>query len=138
MYSSTNQSILEYACPGRHPGITQQLFEYIAAIQNGCFRILYPAITYAEALAISGLERLDEIRERFTTNIFEEIKKRQSTTAFRPAKFTTIPVQPLEIISFSYISSKDNSRHCSLLHSYEILIMLRRSTRSLFSLFNRS
>jgi hypothetical protein len=74
VYSSIIRSILEYACPVWHPGLTQQLSEDIEAIQKRCLRIIYPAITYAEALVISGLERLDERRERFTRNMFEEMK----------------------------------------------------------------
>jgi hypothetical protein len=66
--------ILEYEYLVWHPGLIQQLSEDILAIQKRCLRIIYSAISYAEALVISGLKRLDERHERFTRNMFEEMK----------------------------------------------------------------
>jgi hypothetical protein len=65
---------LRICMPVWHPGLTQQLFEDIEEIQKRCLRTIYPAVTYAEALVLSGLERLDERRERFTRNMSAEIK----------------------------------------------------------------
>jgi hypothetical protein len=59
---------------GIDPGLTQQIFEDKEAIQKRCLRIIYCAIRYAEALVLSGLKRLDERGERFTRNMFEEMK----------------------------------------------------------------
>jgi hypothetical protein len=74
VYSSIIRSVLEYACPVWHPGLTRQQSDELEAVQKRCLRIIYPSLTYDEALIISNLERLDVRRERFTRTLFEEMK----------------------------------------------------------------
>lgn len=74
VHSSIIRSLLEYTCSVWHPGLIQKISEVIKAIKNAAENHLSCRYLYADALIISGLERLDERRKQFTTNIFEEMK----------------------------------------------------------------
>ena len=40
-----------------------------------CLKIIYPALSYADALSVTGLERLDDRRDRMVHELFNEVKR---------------------------------------------------------------
>ena len=74
IYCSVIRSVLEYACFVWHPGLTSKLSKDIERAQKRCLRIIFPQLSYSEALDKSGLNRLDTRREEITKQIFIQIK----------------------------------------------------------------
>ena len=74
VYCSIIRSVLEYACPVWHPGLTKKLSKDIERVQKRCLKLMYPTFTYTEALNQSGLDRLDHRRDMITETVFREIK----------------------------------------------------------------
>ena len=68
------RSVLEYAYPVWHGGLTITQSNDIERVQKRCLRMIYPDHSYRETLPISGLERLSDRRERSTRKLFDEIK----------------------------------------------------------------
>ncbi len=64
VYCSLIRSILEYACPVWHPGLTVGQSNDLESVQRRALRIVFPSLSYSEALFISGLERLAVRRDR--------------------------------------------------------------------------
>ena len=58
-YTSIIRSVLEYACPVWHPGLTKQMYEDSKCVQKRCLKLLFPALSYTESLRKSGLEHLE-------------------------------------------------------------------------------
>ena len=77
-YSCVNcsliRSILEYACPASHCGLTKGQSDEIEGIQRRCLKILFPYLSYKDALQITGLELLSIRRESQVCKLFNEIK----------------------------------------------------------------
>ena len=40
-----------------------------------CLKIIYPALSYADALSVTGLEHLDDRQERMVHELFNEVKR---------------------------------------------------------------
>ena len=74
IYCSIIRSILEYACPVWHCGLTSSQSADIERVQKRCLKIVYPALSYREGLQIAGLEKLCIRRERFVRELFKDIK----------------------------------------------------------------
>jgi len=74
VYCSVIRSVLEYACPVWHPGLNVKQTKDIERVQKRCLRLIYPSLSYSEALSCSGLEKLSERREAITRALFEEMK----------------------------------------------------------------
>ena len=74
IYCSIIRSVLEYACPVWHPGLTQKQTSDIERVQKRCLKLIYPHLSYSDALEISGLEKLETRRETLTQILFQEIK----------------------------------------------------------------
>jgi len=68
------RSVLEYACPVWHPGLSKAQANGIERVQKRCLRIIYPERTYTEALLISGLDISQSRRDNITRDLFREIK----------------------------------------------------------------
>ena len=58
VYCSLIRSILEYACPVWHCGLTKGQSDEIEGVQRRCLKILFPDLSYKDALQITGLELL--------------------------------------------------------------------------------
>jgi len=69
VYCSIIRSILEYACPVWHIGLTKKLSKDIERVQKRCLKLLHPSISYPEALIKSGLDRLDHRRDMITQSL---------------------------------------------------------------------
>ena len=75
VYSAIIRSVVEYACPVWHCGITKKQSNDVESVQRRCLKILYPELSYADALFVSGLERLDVRRANMVRMLFEQVKK---------------------------------------------------------------
>jgi len=84
VYISIIRSVLEYACPVWHPGLSKAWANKIGRVQKRCLRIIYPERTYTEALLISGLDTLQLRQENITRDLFREIKDENHFTRFYP------------------------------------------------------
>jgi hypothetical protein len=56
VYCSVIHTILEYACPVWHPGLTKKLSKEIECIQNRCLKIVVPTLSYSRALDEAKLD----------------------------------------------------------------------------------
>ena len=74
VYCSIIRSILEYASPVWHPGLTKAESTNIENVQVRCLKIIFPSVTYSEALFITGLERLSDRRIDTSRRIFNAMK----------------------------------------------------------------
>jgi len=74
VYTSIIRSVLEYACPVWHPGLTKKPSKDIECVQKRCLKLLFPALSYTESLTKFGLKRLDDRRDMITQSMFRQIK----------------------------------------------------------------
>ena len=58
VYCSTIRSILEYASPVWHSGLTKAEYRSIESVQIRCLKIMYPDLSYKQAPIASGFEKL--------------------------------------------------------------------------------
>jgi hypothetical protein len=75
IYCSVIRSVLEYACPVWHCGLTQAQSDDIEGVQKRCLKIILPQLSYRDSLAVCNLERLDTRREQMVHDLFIEIKE---------------------------------------------------------------
>ena len=74
VYCSIIRSALEYACPVWHPGLTKAQSDDLERVQRRCLKIIFPDLTYSDALFVSNLDELSVRRENLVRNVFNEIK----------------------------------------------------------------
>ena len=75
VYCSLIRSVLEYACPVWHSGLTIAQSKDIERVQKRCLRITFPELCYSEALVAAKIERLDKRREDIVKEMFQHIQK---------------------------------------------------------------
>ena len=68
-YCTCIRSILEYASPVFHHSLPRYLSDDIERIQRSALRIIYPGLSYHEALDMSRLHNLDARREIYCVKI---------------------------------------------------------------------
>ena len=69
-YITCIRSILEYACPVFHRALPGYLSE---DLQKRVLRIIYPGMSYNQALEFSGLPTLFKRREEISSKLFNEV-----------------------------------------------------------------
>jgi hypothetical protein len=74
VYCSIVRSVLEYASPAWHCGLTKTQSCEIERVQKRCLRIIFPLLSYRSALLLSGLEKLSTRREKAAHDLFVQIK----------------------------------------------------------------
>ena len=74
VYCSLIRPILEYACQVWHCGLSKALSDEVETVQKRCLRIIFPLLSYADALFVAGIQRLDVRRELAVRKTFEEMK----------------------------------------------------------------
>ena len=74
VYCSVIRSIVEYASPVWHCGLTQAQSDEIENIQKRCLRIIFPELSYSDARQIAGLDLLSVRRFNAVKKLFQEIK----------------------------------------------------------------
>ena len=67
--------MLEYASSVWHCGLTKEQSLEIEKVQKRCLMLIFPNLSYRNALLLAGLERLAERRERAAHALFQEIKR---------------------------------------------------------------
>ena len=72
-YTTCIRSIMAYACPVFHNGLSKYLSDELERIQKRALRIIYPFTSYSEALEKCDLPYLYDRRNTLTSKIFEEI-----------------------------------------------------------------
>jgi len=70
IYCSVGRSVLEYACAVWHLRLSNKLSKDIERVQKCCLKIIYPKLSYSEALEKSGLVHLDIHHEDITQENF--------------------------------------------------------------------
>ena len=60
-YCAVMRSVLEYACPVWHCGLTVKESSDLEGVQKRVLRIIWPDLRYSEALDRAGLERLGSV-----------------------------------------------------------------------------
>ena len=58
VYTSVVKPVLEYACHFWHPGLTDYQVQQLESIQERAMRMVYPSLTYKDALSVTGLPTL--------------------------------------------------------------------------------
>ena len=75
VYIAIIRSVLEYACAVWHSGLTKSQSDDLERVQRRCLRIIFPDLSYSDALNIANIERLSIRRENIVRVLFEEIKR---------------------------------------------------------------
>ena len=78
IYISLIRSILEYWCPVWHTSLPQYLSDDVEKIKKRAFRIICPALVYAEAMKQLGCSSLYERREVICMKTVEKIEQRDT------------------------------------------------------------
>jgi hypothetical protein len=63
---------MEYASPVFHDSLTQYLSDDLESIQRRAMKIIFPGITYDEALSITNVQRLKTRRQKLSNKLFQE------------------------------------------------------------------
>ena len=72
-YITCIRSILEYACPVFHRAFPGYLSEDLERLQKRALRIIYPGMSYNQALEFSSLPTLFKRREEISSKLFNEV-----------------------------------------------------------------
>ena len=72
-YITCIRSILEYACPVFHRALPGYLSKDLERLQKRALRIIYPGMSYNQALEFSGLPTLFKRREEISSKLFNEV-----------------------------------------------------------------
>ena len=73
IYISLIRSILDYTCSVWHTRLPCYLIEKIERIQNRFFRIIYPDLSYRDALALTECQSLEDNRQRLCFKHFNNL-----------------------------------------------------------------
>ena len=68
-----NSSVLEYACEAFHSSLPAYLSDQIERVQKRVLRILFPAVSYSNALEEAGLKTLFNRRGDICSTLFNQI-----------------------------------------------------------------
>jgi len=104
VYCTIIRGVLEYACPVWHSGLTVAQSNDIEKVQMRCLHIIFPELSYSDALAVSGLDRLDRRRDDIVKKTFSSIKQPNNVIHdvlnkyLRPPSYRIFRQQPFEYI----------------------------------------
>ena len=74
IYCALVRPVLEYASQAWHSGLSKSLSDDIEHVQRRCMHIIFPYLSYSDALSVSGLQLLSVRREQAVMRLFDEIK----------------------------------------------------------------
>ena len=74
IYCAIIRSVLEYACAVWHSGLTSAQSNDIERVQKRCLRIIFPELSYSDALFVAGLDRLSVRREQIVRDTFKNMQ----------------------------------------------------------------
>ena len=88
-YITCIRSILEYGSPVFHRAIPSYLSKHLERLQKRAMNFIYPELSYAKALGLSGLLTLYDRREAILAKLFHEICANQSQSLHKllPSKY---------------------------------------------------
>ena len=72
-YYSVIRSVLEFSCQLFHRSLPKYLSDDIERIQRRAMRIIFPSLSYCEAMDKAGIPTLSERRESLSIKLFEDI-----------------------------------------------------------------
>ena len=72
-YCACIRSVLEYACQSFHSSLPVYLSDQLERIQKRSLRIIYPDLSYSEALTKSSMSTFQDTRELLCRKLFMEI-----------------------------------------------------------------
>ena len=72
-YITCIRPITEYACPVFHDSLTKYLSHDLEMIQKRAMRIIFPWVSYNDALSAAGLQSLGDRRQELTDKLFQDI-----------------------------------------------------------------
>ena len=72
-YITCIRPITEYACPVFHDSLTKYLSHDLEMIQKRAMRIIFPWVSYSDALSAAGLQSLGDRRQELTDKLFQDI-----------------------------------------------------------------
>ena len=75
IYCAIIRSVLEYACAVWHSGLSIAQSNDIERVQKRCMRIIYPDLSYNDALFVAGLDKLCVRRENIVRKLFKEMQQ---------------------------------------------------------------
>ena len=73
IYCAVIRSVVEYCCPVLNTWLTTYLSDLLECIQKRALKIIYPNLSYMEALSISGCIKLNERRLNICSKVFSKI-----------------------------------------------------------------
>ena len=73
VYQSLVRSVVEYACPVWHPGLTVDQAKLLETIQSRALKIIFPEDRYDDALQKSHLQTLENRREELCQSFLKKI-----------------------------------------------------------------
>jgi len=74
-YTAYVRSILEYAAVAFHPGLTAYQSDELEMVQTRALAIIYPGLSYTDALEMSNLLPLTERRIELCSKLFKEMQQ---------------------------------------------------------------
>ncbi len=66
--------MLEFSSAVWHCGLTKSQSSEVEGVQKRCLKIIFPELSYREALFVAGLEKLSERREKQSLKVFNQLK----------------------------------------------------------------
>lgn len=69
------RSVTEYACEAWHGGLSKSETTSLENLQKRALHIIFPDIDYAQALNVSGLEKLSSRRNKMCIKLFNKIQE---------------------------------------------------------------
>ena len=72
-YLTCVRPVTEYACPVFHNSLPLYLSEELEKLQKRALRIIYPTLSYPEALSEAKIDTLFDRRELMTKKLFEDV-----------------------------------------------------------------
>ena len=72
-YHACIRSVMDYACPLFYNALPKYLQDDLERIQKRAMAIVFPSLTYGDALASAGLETIQDHQRTLTMNFFNQI-----------------------------------------------------------------
>ena len=98
-YYSAIRSVLEFSCQLFHRSLPKYLSDDIERIQRRAMRIIFPNLSYCEALNKAGIPTLSERRESLSIKLFEDIVSNEHHKLAKAGVALTLLVFTLDIKS---------------------------------------
>ena len=99
IYASLIRSILDYGCAVWHTCLPSFLVEKFERVQKRFFRVIFPHLSYREALALTGCPRLEDNRQSLCLKLFNKLKTQPSSKLS-----TWYPVQGMNHMDDCYVA----------------------------------